>query len=132
MRSLSILFIGTILLSGCSITPAERTAREQALKGSAETFIQSVVQDDWAAAYGLTEAGLQGAEELKDFLKKTWVQDGVLTAGVISSMAWIGDETAKVKINWSFQSGTVPSYSSETFAWRWKDRTWKCVGRVLR
>jgi len=120
------------LLAGCSIPPEKKSAREQSLKVTADDFIQHITQDDWAGAYGMTEAGLDGPEEFKESLKRTWVNDAVLTGGVISSMAWVSDDTAKVKVNWSFQSGTVPSYSSETYAWAWKNKTWIYKGRVLR
>lgn len=133
MRSWTSILILTVLLAGgCAIPPQEKSAREQALKAAADQYIQRVLQDDWAGAFSMTEMGLAGAEELRDFARKSWVPDGVLTGGVISSMAWISDDTAKVKINWSFQTGTVPSFSSETFAWRFRNKGWKLAGRVLR
>ncbi len=132
MRLMMCLAAGLVLLAGCSVTPAERSSRELALKSVSDAFIQRVVQEEWTAAFAQTDAGLPGPDELKELMRKAWVQDGVLTGGVISSMAWIGDDTAKVKINWSFQTGTVPSYSSETYAWQWKSGTWKLKGHVLR
>ncbi len=134
MRRLFLIAAGFLVLgmAGCSISPEEKVGREQALKLMTENFTNLVVQGDWNGVYGMSAGTFDSAEALKTLLKKSWVEDATLTGGQIASMAWINDKTAKVKLNWTFQVGSVQSFSSETFVWSWKGGTWKLLGRSLR
>ncbi len=134
MRSLlwALLFIVSALAAGCSLSPEEKVAREQALKQSVDSFSDSVVQGRWDEAFKLSDGSFENQEKLKSHLMKPWVQDSTLTGGQIASMAWVSDSIAKVKLNWSFQTGSVESYSSETFIWVWKGSNWRYSGRSLR
>jgi hypothetical protein len=120
------------LAAGCSLSPEEKVAREQALKQSVDSFSDSVVQGRWDEAFKLSDGSFENQEKLKSHLMKPWVQDSTLTGGQIASMAWVSDSIAKVKLNWSFQTGSVESYSSETFIWVWKGSNWRYSGRSLR
>lgn len=127
-----LLTLGLVLLAGCSLSPEQKVAREQALKQTTEAFENSIVQANWNDVYKMSDGGFESADKLKSSLIKTWVQDATLTGGVIASMAWITDNIAKVKVNWAFQSGSVQSFSSETFIWGWDGNNWKYKGRALR
>lgn len=126
------LFLGLACLSGCSLSPDERGSREQALQQTVQNFVSTVVQGNWEEAYRQTDGTLGNTQQLKTQLTKSWVQDGTLTGGDVISLAWINDSAAKVKLTWSFQSGSVQSFSSETFIWVWKGNGWKYKGRALR
>ena len=134
MRSLLwiLLLAVSALSAGCSLSPEEKVAREQALKQSVDSFSDSVVQGRWDEAFKLSDGNFENQEKLKGHLMRSWVQDSTLTGGQIASMAWISDSIAKVKLNWSFQTGSVESYSSETFIWVWKGNNWRYSGRSLR
>jgi hypothetical protein len=124
--------MGLVLLTGCSLSPEEKVAREQALKQTVESFSDSVVQAKWDEAFKLNDGSFENTDKLKNHLMKPWVQDSTLTGGQIASMSWVSDTIAKVKLNWTFQTGSVESYSSETFVWVWKGNGWKYRGRSLR
>jgi hypothetical protein len=126
------LFVGLGFLNGCSLAPDQKVAREQLLKQAIESFENSVVQGNWTDVFGQSDGSFDNADKLKTHLMKTWVQDATLTGGDIASMAWVNDTAAKVKINWAFQSGSVQSFSSETFVWIWKGGGWKYAGRAVR
>jgi hypothetical protein len=126
------LLLSAFFSAGCALSPEDKVAREQALKQTVETFTESVVQSKWNDIYAMSDGSFDGAEKLKTHLTQTWVSDATLTTGQIASMAWINDGLAKVKLNWTFQSGSVQSFSSETFSWIWKGNGWKYQGRVLR
>ncbi len=134
MRNLWLAAVGILVLGmvGCSISPEEKVGREQALKIMTENFANSVVQGNWSGVYGMTAGTFDSPEALESALKKSWVDGSTLTGGQIASMAWLNDKTAKVKLNWTFQVGSVQSFSSETFVWAWKGNTWKLLGRALR
>jgi hypothetical protein len=127
-----LCFAGLIFIWGCSLSPDEKGSREQALQQAAQNFVGVVVQGNWAEAYRQTDGTLGSSDQLKSQLSQSWVQDGTLIAGDIVSLAWIDDKNAKVKLTWSFQSGSVQSFSSESFVWTWKGNAWKYRGRVLR
>lgn len=124
--------LGLVFLAGCSLGPDEKMEREQALKQTIESFVNSAVQQDWASVYKMSDGSVDGADKLKDGLMKTWTPDSTLTGGDITFMSWVNDTTAKVKINWAFQSGSVQSFSSETFVWGWNGNAWKYKGRAIR
>lgn len=128
----AFLFSGLFLTIGCSLSPEEKVGREQSLKQSVDSFTDSVVQGRWDEAFKLSDGSFDNQEKLKSHLMKPWVQDSTLTGGQIASMAWVSDGIAKVKLNWSFQTGSVESYSSETFIWIWKGNSWRYSGRSLR
>src|SRR5271157_3966226 len=114
MRRLFLVAAGLLLLgmAGCSISPEEKMGREQALKLMTENFANLVVQGDWNGVYGMSAGTFDSADALKNALKKSWVEDATLTGGQIASMAWISNKIAKVKLNWTFQVGSVQSFSS--------------------
>jgi len=126
------MLCGLSLLAGCSLSPEEKVSREQALQQAVLSFASDVVQGSWSQAYALTDGSLGSADQLKNQLVKSWVQDATLTNGDITSLAWVTDNTAKVKLTWSFQAGSVQSFSNETFVWVWKGNAWKYKGRALR
>jgi len=133
MRLGFALFLGSaVLLVGCSLSPEEKVAREQALKQSVDSFSQSVIQSHWDDVYSMCDGNIESADKLKGQLVKTWVQDATLTGAEIASMAWVTDSLAKVKLTWTFQLGSVESFSSETFVWAWNGSAWKYRGRSLR
>jgi hypothetical protein len=119
-------------INGCALTPEQKSDLEKTLKAEVDSFIENSVQGKWDAVYALTTKNLGSAGKLKDNLKKTFPDDGVLTGGEIASMAWEDDKTAKVKINWAFRQGNVSGFSSETFVWILKGDSWKYEGRALR
>jgi hypothetical protein len=119
-------------LTGCSLSPEEKVGREQALKQTVETFSDSIVQGKWDEAFKLTDGSFENVDKLKSHLMKPWVQESILTSNQIASMAWISDTIAKVKLTWTFQTGSVESYSNETFVWIWNGSAWKYRGRSLR
>lgn len=128
-----ILLLGVaVLLGGCSLSAEEKTSREQALKQTIDSFIGDVVQANWTDAYRLTDGRFQNADHLKTQITQSWVTDATLTGGEIASMAWVSDQIAKVKLTWTFQSGSAQSFSNETFVWGWKGNGWKYRGRALR
>lgn len=127
-----LLCAGTALMTGCSLSPDERVTRERVLQQTVLSFITDVVQTNWAEAYRLTDGSLGSPEQLKSQLMKSWVQDATLTNGDITSMAWMNNGTAKVKLTWSFQAGSVESFDNETFIWAWMGNAWKYKGRALR
>jgi hypothetical protein len=128
-----VLLIGVLAqLGGCSLSSDEKEARVKSLKQAVDSFSAAAVQPNWDEAYKLSDGSFGNADNLKSNITKSWVQDATLTGGDVVSMAWIDDSTAKVKMTWSFQSGSVQSFSSETFIWGWKGNGWKYRGRVLR
>ena len=129
-----IMFLlwSAMVFTGCSMSPEDKVAREQALKQTVDSFSDSVVQTHWDEAYKLTDGNFDSSDKLKSNLMVSWVPDSTLTGGQITSMAWVTDTIAKVKMTWSFQSGSVESYSSETFVWIWNGSAWKFRGRSLR
>ena len=127
-----VALISLVLLTGCSLSPEEKVTREQALKQAMDSFSDSVVQQRWDEAFKLSDGSFENVDKMKSHLMKPWVQDSTLTGGQIASMAWISDTIAKVKLNWTFQTGSVESFSSETFVWVWKGNSWKYRGRSLR
>jgi hypothetical protein len=131
MNGILLLTISA-LLSGCSLSPDEKVAREQALKQTVDTFVADVIQSNWTEAYRLTDGSFPNADHLKAQITQSWVTDSTITDGTISSMAWVSDEIAKVKLTWTFQSGSVQSFSNETFVWGWKGNSWKYRGRAIR
>lgn len=134
MRIIARTLICVALLSilGCSMSPEKRVEREQQLKQTSEDFVQSAVQKRWADIFKVSDGRFNTTEELRDHLQKPWNPDTTLTDGSIASMAWVDDALAKVKVNWLFQTGSVQSFSSETFVWIWKGGGWKYSGRTLR
>ena len=132
-RIVTLLLLGSIaFLGGCSLSPDEKVAREQALKQTVDSFATAVVQGNWSAAYRLSDGSYPNADRMKQQITQSWVQDATLTNGDVASMAWVTDENAKVKLTWTFQLGSVESFSSETFVWGWKGNGWKYKGRALR
>ncbi len=129
---LGMLMLGLAVIAGCAISPEEKMAREQALKQAVESFVSSAVQGDWNGLYQMTDGSFGTPDRLKTQLTQTWVQNAVLTGADVASMAWVNDQTAKVKLNWAFQSQGVISFSSETFVWVWKAKGWKYGGRAIR
>jgi hypothetical protein len=127
-----LLLSVAVLLGGCSLSPDEKVSREQALKQTVDSFVADVVQANWNEAYRLCDGSFPNADFLKTQITQSWVNDATLTSGDIASMAWVTDETAKVKLTWTFQLGSVQSYSNETFVWSWKGNGWKYKGRALR
>ncbi len=121
-----------LVFSGCSLSPEEKVGREQALKQTVDSFSDAVVQAHWDEAFKLSDGSFESSDKLKTHLTLPWVQDSTLTNGQISSMAWVTDTIAKVKLTWTFQSGSVESYSNETFVWIWNGSAWKYKGRSLR
>ena len=126
------LSLTVLMLAGCSLSPEEKVGREQALKQSIDSFSQSVVQGKWDDVFRMSDGGFENSDKLKKLLMKTWVQDATLTGGEIASMAWVSDTLAKVKLTWTFQLGSVETFSSETFVWGWNGSAWKYKGRSLR
>ena len=120
------------LLVGCSLSPEEKVAREQSLKQTVDSFSAAVLQNNWTEAFRWTDGSLSGGDQLKQDITQSWVQDGTLTNAQVSSMAWVGDATAKVKLTWTFQAGSVETFSNETFVWAWNGNGWKYKGRALR
>jgi hypothetical protein len=120
------------LLAGCSLSPEEKVAREQALKQTVDSFTGAIVQNNWTEAFRWTDGSVPGGDQLKQQITQSWVGDGTLTNAQVSSMAWVGDTTAKVKLTWTFQSGSVETFSNETFLWTWNGSGWKYRGRALR
>lgn len=120
------------LLVGCSLSPEEKVAREQSLKQTVDSFSSAVLQNNWTEAFRWTNGSFSGGDQLKQDITQSWVQDGTLTNAQVSSMAWVGDSTAKVKLTWTFQAGSVETFSNETFVWVWSGNGWKYKGRALR
>lgn len=114
------------------MSPEKRVEREQQLKKTSEDFVQSAVQKRWDEIFRVSDGAFESKDALKDHLMKPWNPDSALADGSIASMAWVDDGLAKVKVNWLFQSGSVQSFSSETFVWVWKGGKWKYSGRTLR
>ena|SRR5581483_7267520 len=131
LRSISF-FVLLSLLAGCSLSPEEKVAREQALKQTVDSFTGAIVQNNWTDAFRWTDGSISGGDQLKQQITQSWVGDGTLTNAQVSSMAWVGDTTAKVKLTWTFQSGSVETFSNETFLWTWNGSGWKYRGRALR
>jgi hypothetical protein len=133
-RFLKLSVVGFLLFGffGCSLSPEEKVSREQALKQTVVTFADFVIQSNWSEVFRISAGDFDSSETIKNHLMKSWVQDATLTGGQIASMSWIDNKTAKVKLNWTFQIGSVQSFSSETFVWVWKGGTWKYKGRALR
>jgi hypothetical protein len=127
-----LLLSAVVLLGGCSLSPDEKVSREQALKQTVDSFVADVVQANWNDAYRISDGSFPNADRLKTQITQSWVNDATLTSGDIASMAWVTDETAKVKLTWTFQLGSVQSFSNETFVWGWKGNGWKYRGRALR
>ncbi len=127
-----VLLFCLALFSGCSLSPDDKVTLEQSLKQNVDTFINGAVQVRWDDAFRLTDGNFSSSDNLREQLTKSWPQDGVVTGGEIASMAWVNDKTAKVKVNWAFQTGSVASFSSETFVWVLKGGSWKYLGRTLR
>ncbi len=127
-----LLLTAAALLGGCSLSPDEKASREQALKQTVEIFVADVIQSNWAEAYRLTDGSFSNADRLKTQITQSWVADSTLTNGNISSMAWVSDNLAKVKLTWTFQSASMQSFSNETFVWCWKGNGWKYQGRAIR
>ena len=127
-----LLLSAAVLLGGCSLSPDEKVSREQALKQTVDSFVADVVQANWNDAYRISDGSFPNADRLKTQITQSWVNDATLTSGDIASMAWVTDETAKVKLTWTFQLGSVQSFSNETFVWGWKGNGWKYRGRALR
>lgn len=127
-----ILVLAAFFLTGCSLSPEEKVGRELLLKQAVEGFVSAAVELNWAEVYRLSDGSFDSSEKLKAHLMKSWVSDATLTGGDVAAMAWINDKTAKVKVNWAFQNGSVQSTSSETFVWVWKGNAWKYKGRALR
>src|ERR1700677_1487931 len=119
-------------VSGCSLTPEQKNELAKTLKQEVDSFIDNSVQSHWDAVYALTTGSLGSPDKLKENLQKSLPDGSVLTDGDIVSMAWEDDKTAKVKINWAYQQGTVAGFSSETFVWILKGSTWQYLGRALR
>jgi hypothetical protein len=128
----AFLFFCLFIFWGCSLSPQEKVAREQSLQQGVQNFVAAVVQGNWQQAYALTDGSPGGWEQLKNQLSKSWVQDSTLISGDITTLLWVNETNAKVKLTWSFQTGSVQSYSSETFVWVWKGDGWKLKGRALR
>src|SRR5580658_10374290 len=89
-----------VFYGGCSLSPDEKASREQALKQTVDSFVANVIQADWNDAYRLTDGSFPNADRLKTQIMQSWVTDATLTNGDIASMAWVSDETAKVKLTW--------------------------------
>ena len=124
--------LSLVVLTGCSLSPDQKVGREVALKQAMESFVSTVVQSDWNSVYKMSDGSFDSANSLKANLMKTWVTDATLNGGEITSLAWINDSTSKVKLNWSFQAGSVQSFSSETYVWVWTGDAWKYKSRTLR
>jgi hypothetical protein len=130
-RAFALLVLFSMAV-GCSLSPQDKLDREQVLKQQAENFVSSAVQGDWEGLFRMTDGSFDNVDKFKAHLTQPWDTSATLTGGSIASMSWVDESTTKVKINWNFQEGSIASYSSETFAWVWKDDTWKYKGRVLR
>jgi hypothetical protein len=130
--ALILLLAGFSWLAGCSLSPEEKVAREKNLKQNVEAFIACVVQPDWNGAFRLTDGSIPSADKLQKQITQSWVSGATLTGGQITSLAWINDDNARVRLTWTFQSGSVESFSSEAFVWDWKGNAWKYRGRSLR
>ena len=127
-----ILLWSALGFAGCSLSPEEKVGREQALKQTVDSFSDAVVQAHWDEAFKLSDGSFESSDKLKSLIMKSWVPDSTLTNGQIASMSWVTDTIAKVKLTWTFQVGSVESYSSETFVWAWTGSAWKYKGRSLR
>ena len=127
-----MLALSALAFSGCSLSPEEKVGREQALKQTVDSFSEAIVQTHWDEAFKLSDGSFESSDKLKSQITKSWVQDSTLTNGQIASMAWVTDSIAKVKLTWTFQVGSVESYSNETFVWIWQGSGWKYRGRSLR
>ena len=114
------------------MSAAEKDSLEKSLKQNVDDFITGSVQNHWDTVLRLTDGGFDGADSLRENLAKSWPERSTLTGGEVVTMAWLGDRTAKVKVNWAFQTGSVMSYTSETFVWVLKGGTWKYQGLALR
>ena len=85
------------------MSPEDKVAREQALKQAVDAFSDSVVQAHWDDAFKLTDGSFDSAGQVKVPF------DGFLGPGFhpdrreITSMAWVTDTIAKVKLTWTFQ-----------------------------
>ncbi len=110
----------------------EKAALERSLKENVDGFITGSVQNHWDTVLQLTDGSFEGSDGLKENLTKSWPENSTVTGGEIVSMSWQGEKTAKVKINWAFQTGSAMSYTSETFVWVLKGGDWKYQGRALR
>ena len=126
------LVLSLLFLTGCSLTPEERAVREKGLKQVADQFIGAVIASDYKAAYGLSTGGLGSSASLEKHLKQPWNSSVSLSSGTVASMAWVGDDAAKVKVVWTFLDGVQMSHSAETTIWTWHDGKWRYEGRTLR
>lgn len=124
--------LALVFLAGCSLSSEEKANREKGLQQAVLSFVAAVVQPNWQEAYHLTDGSMGSPDQLKNQMTQSWVQDATLTNGDVTSMAWVSDRIAKVKLTWSFQSGSVETFSNETFLWIWKGDGWKYKGRALR
>ena len=121
-----------LVLAGCTLTTEEKTAREKSLKQSVDQFIGAVISNNFKAAYGLSTGRLGSAAELQKHLQQPWNSSVTLSSGTVASMAWVGDNAAKVKVVWTFLEGVQMSHSAETTIWVWQDGKWRYEGRTLR
>ena len=131
MRS-SLMLLSLIVLAGCSMSASEKTSLERSLKQNVDGFVSGSVQNHLDNVLELTDGSFSSPDSLKDHLTKSWPERSTVTGGEIASMSWVGEGTAKVKVNWAFQTGNVMSYTSETFVWILKGGSWKYQGRALR
>ncbi len=133
MRFRAAAFLLAFLaLSGCSLTTEEKSAREKSLKKTTGLFTSAVIAGDFRAAYGYTTGRLGNPAAFEKHLRIPWDPQSTLTKGTVSSMSWVGDDAAKVKIVWTFLQGVQQSYSAETSIWIWKNGKWHYEGRGLR
>jgi hypothetical protein len=126
------LLLSLLIMTGCSLTTEERAVREKGLKQVADQFIGAVIAGDFRAAYGLSTGRLGSAAALEKHLKQPWNTSVTLSSGTVASMAWVGDNAAKVKVVWTFLDGVQQSHSAETTIWIWNDGKWRYEGRSLR
>jgi hypothetical protein len=131
-RALPLCLAAFVLLAGCSVSPEEKSKREELLKNNARTFIGSVISNDFNSVYKLTTGRFSSPKALEEHIKQPWAAGPTLVLGTVASMSWVDDSTAKVKVVWTFQQGSQQSYSAETLLWVWKGTEWKYDGRTLR
>ncbi len=121
----------TAVLFGCSLSPQQKEARAKTLKLAMDQFIGGVVAGNFASAYHQT-TGFDNATAFTAHLKQPWDERTTLATGTVSSMAWAGDDAARVKVIWTFVSGAQQSHSAETMIWVWKGGKWLYKGRSLQ
>jgi len=119
------------VLAGCSMSPQQKEARAKALKETMDQFIGGVVAGNFAAAYHQS-TGFDNVPAFTAQLKQPWDDRTTLATGTVSSMAWAGDDAARVKVVWTFVSGAQQSHSAETLIWVWKGGRWLYKGRSLQ